>query len=615
MTWVAVAYAVAGLVAGLGAALGLVRPRWLLLFLIAVELSNLSGLLPSVAGVSVYLCLLALTSICLVLGVVTGRVEVRLSPALFLLGLAIAGHIPAVLSAADPVSAWSSVAELVKDWWLLVVVVLLGNSLTTAWTMARVLAVTLMPFAALTLVNQFLLGNTATFGGLVSVSDALGVGTTTARHSGPVVDPNFWGRLLVLSFPLALAAAAEAWQRRARREAVLWLGGVAVLAGGIYLTQSRGAMLAAAVAGAVFLFAAGSGYRRLLVFAPLLLVALLALPGIGSRLATLTELTSEGPSVVDYSLAERAAVQQVGAAIFADNPAFGVGPSNIPLVWEEYAGRADLTFQRRVAPHNLYLQLGAETGIVGLAAWLVFFLGVCTLAARIVWSRPAPVDVMPPPERLLAAGALASLCGWAVASIFLHLSHLGALLLVVAVVAVLDLQTVPQPLSARQPPDRRARTRRRLLALGLVVALGATAAALQRSLSEQRWVAQVSVRVFPASAGAPTPDAYRYDLLSRDLVLPTYAAIYSKLADDLVAERGPRQGVDVSVIGRSTDAVLVIEARGDSRDSVTTIAERVAERGGRYVNGNASLSFLAEASTAERDVYRTTPWATLWGGS
>src|SRR3712207_8487426 len=53
-----------------------------------------------------------------------------------------------------------------------------------------------------------------------------------------------------------------------------------------------------------------------------------------------------------------------------------------------FRSRAQVIVRRQVAPHNLYLQLGAEAGLLGLTGWLVFFLGVVVVAARTVLATP-----------------------------------------------------------------------------------------------------------------------------------------------------------------------------------------------------------------------------------
>ena len=591
-------------------------PRLALLLLVAVGASNADGVLGSWQGVSVYLLALALASASLILGVITGQIAVRLPTAVLLFGIFFASQVPALLVAQDQLIAFEALLELAKHAWFLLVVVLLATAVSGPWALARVMTGILTVLAGLSLVNQFLLGNGSDFGGFALVSTSTGVGAATARHAGPADDPNFWGRLLILAVPLAVALAVDAWQRKTKRAALGWSGCVLLLMGGLYLTQSRGSLLGLAVAAVLWLAIAGPKPRKALILAPLVVILLAALPGVGSRIATLTELTDSSSRASDYSLVERTAAQEVTLAIFDENPALGVGPANIPIVWDLYKGETDLEIRRQVAPHNLYLQLAAESGVLGVIGWLVFFLGALALAVRIVLASPIRARGVIPRDRLLAAAVLAGLVGWAVASIFLHLSFLRPMLLVVAMVAVMDLQL---PMAQRVTLISeganldRPRVARRVavgvLALCLLVA-GVVGYAVSRS---EDWVADVPVTLAPQPRESDTATGYEYDLLTRPIVVPTYAGVVEQLSEPLVADVVDGAGLDrdqveVSVEGVSNRATVLVEVRGPQEDLVTDLAEQIAEEGATYVNGNPSMAAFATVSVGTTATYPVTNW-------
>ena len=82
---------------------------------------------------------------------------------------------------------------------------------------------------------------------------------------------------------------------------------------------------------------------------------------------------------------DRLSLWRAALAVAADRPLLGVGPDNFRQVWAKYTGgtgRADA----RVHANNMYLELLAGAGVVGLAAllWLVATSGVALFAE---WRR------------------------------------------------------------------------------------------------------------------------------------------------------------------------------------------------------------------------------------
>jgi O-antigen ligase len=102
-------------------------------------------------------------------------------------------------------------------------------------------------------------------------------------------------------------------------------------------------------------------------------------------------------------------------AMFCDAPILGHGPHTFVLLYKLYLQRlslpAWLPVDTRVVPwaHNLYFEILAEQGIVGLAAF--GFLLVRGLGAAWRLQRAPPTE-----RRIFAAGALAGLCGFCLAA-------------------------------------------------------------------------------------------------------------------------------------------------------------------------------------------------------
>jgi O-antigen ligase len=593
-------WALAGLLAGAVATVVVLRPRVALLLLVLVEVSNASGVLGTVRGVSLYLVALGLASAALVLGVLTGRLRVRRSRVLLLAAVFVAAQAPSVLVATDRDLAWSVLLTLTKDLWFVVVVVLLASATANAWLLARAYAGVMAALGGLAVVNEFVLGNTVSFWGFAVVSQATGVGVATARHAGPFEDPNFWGRLLVPAVLVALALVAEAWQRSARRTAALWGGAALLLCGAVYLTQSRGALLGLGVASTLFLLLLGPRSRRLVLVLPAVLGLLLLVPGVGSRLATLAEVAGESEGPQDYSLVERTATQQIALAMFLDHPGLGVGLGNVAVRWDDYSDRADIEVQRVVAPHNLYLELAAEGGVIGLAGAVVFFVGVLVLTFRMTSAFTASPGKRAPPERLLALGVTSALIGWAITSLFLHLSHLRLLMVVVAVVAVLDAQRAwrtESPTAKTHGRALRPILTKSVATAGVVLGLGAVAFNVA---SRPVWVAQVPVTVLtrPVEGAGSFVDPYSREVTTLPNVVFTYAAAIEHTGIREAAAGGTyraRDGYTVDVDESSETASMVVEVHGGTRAGAIRLAEEVAEVGTAGVNSSPALNRLATA--------------------
>jgi O-antigen ligase len=106
--------------------------------------------------------------------------------------------------------------------------------------------------------------------------------------------------------------------------------------------------------------------------------------------------------------------------VIVDHPVLGVGPDMFNLYYEEYADIVGLLVkegQTREA-HNLYLGLGAELGIVGLAVFL--WIGYKTVA-MVLEARRRSIRRRPDLELLTTPFAL-SLLTYYVTGLFLHLS-------------------------------------------------------------------------------------------------------------------------------------------------------------------------------------------------
>jgi len=114
------------------------------------------------------------------------------------------------------------------------------------------------------------------------------------------------------------------------------------------------------------------GWKRLvaaLVIVALLvsLTALIAPPDIKAQLGSLSKLGS------DLSSMDRFLIWKTGWKMFLDRPLFGHGLNTFMSVFEKYK---PASYEWIVYAHNCFLQIAAETGIIGLLVFLWFCVSV-----------------------------------------------------------------------------------------------------------------------------------------------------------------------------------------------------------------------------------------------
>src|SRR5687768_488856 len=166
---------------------------------------------------------------------------------------------------------------------------------------------------------------------------------TRIQYVGIFNDPNDLGMLFVMCLPMALYLSRGGGLMGLRR--LFWWGAGAALVYGIYLTNSRGAMLALVCVAAVWVWRRRGPVTASLLGAGMIGV-LMMLP---SRLSELDAGESSAAGRVDawYS----------GLEMFLYNPLFGIGPGLFA------DNNANLT------AHNSFVLVMAEMGLVGYTIW------------------------------------------------------------------------------------------------------------------------------------------------------------------------------------------------------------------------------------------------------
>jgi len=230
---------------------------------------------------------------------------------------------------------------------------------------------------------------------------AAGGSVATNRAQAGFDQPNLLAFFLVLALPVGLVAGMRG--PPLRRLPLLVATGLAFA--GLLLTLSRGGIIGTAVALLVLLF--WTTFRR--VFVGLLVLLAIFAAVNANPLAKSTEV-----SVVQQRLATigggqetttnpRIRIWKQTPSIIGDHFVLGVGVGNFPVVAPRY-GLVDPEGLPYEHAHNLFLTFAAETGLIGLAAFVWFVVAIARTAISTLGRRAAS-------EFPLALGLAAALTG------------------------------------------------------------------------------------------------------------------------------------------------------------------------------------------------------------
>jgi O-antigen ligase len=212
--------------------------------------------------------------------------------------------------------------------------------------------------------------------------------------------------------PMALFLSARGGWLGLRR--LFWWGAGAALLYGIYLTSSRGALVALVVLAAIWTWRR-RGAVTASVLGAVLLGGMMMLP---SRLAELDASESSAAGRVDAWFS--------GLEMFMSNPLFGIGPG----LFADNNGN--------LTAHNSFVLVLAETGFIGYMIWLAFVGYGFMMTLAVLRHRPELADARAAAdwalERSLATTLLLAQVGFFAAAFFLSRSYVILLYLLAALV-------------------------------------------------------------------------------------------------------------------------------------------------------------------------------------
>lgn len=222
------------------------------------------------------------------------------------------------------------------------------------------------------------------------------------RAYGTLNQPNPYAGYLGYLAPVAASialAGSRMWRstKRNRHLAIglLAAGTTVALVAGIFMSWSRGAWLGLAASLLTVVALSGKRAAVITVLAVAVLIFATTMFGVGwlpdsleSRVVDLgsyvggpdpvsTEITDE-----NFSVLERLAHWAAGWRMFEDRPWLGVGIGNYAVNYDWYA--LPHWYDPLGHAHNIFINFLAETGILGLAAFLAFWLLVVWMPASYV---------------------------------------------------------------------------------------------------------------------------------------------------------------------------------------------------------------------------------------
>lgn len=242
---------------------------------------------------------------------------------------------------------------------------------------------------------------------------------THFRAFGTFGQPNPFGAFMGITLAMASGAAlgylfelrrAFRYRQGLRSVAPLHVLGfafyaamAALILAGLLASWSRGAWMGFVVsAGVMVFFVPRSLIRSVLLVAILVPLAVLAwsngwipesissrLVGFSEELVTVTDVRGVELTDSNYAVTERIAHWQSALEMARDHPWLGVGFDNYEAVYPAYAL---MEWQNPLGhAHNYYLNLLAETGIIGLGTYLLAWVVVYALTIR-QWRRSYGIE-------------------------------------------------------------------------------------------------------------------------------------------------------------------------------------------------------------------------------
>jgi putative inorganic carbon (hco3(-)) transporter len=321
---------------------------------------------------------------------------------------------------AHPGRAVTVGGNLLKD---LIIYWIIADTIRTARALKRAMQILVLTAACLSLLSlhQYFTGNFPNNYWGFAQSEVLHIlgDYDSYRLGGPLNSSVYFAVILVVTIPMGLALLRISLDPFQRTVTALALVPIVLAA---LLTYSRGGALVLALVVGLSLLRHRLRLQHLLVGGlALAFIAVATPPVVWERIETLGKPFSgrEVGGLVDASVEIRLGAQLTAVEMFLSNPLVGVGAGNYPPLYAEYSRYLGLrSVSSEFTPHNLYLEILAETGLLGLLAYAQAAL-VPLLALRRARRAPSD-DPRAHDRRELQAGLEIAFVGYLAASFLLH---------------------------------------------------------------------------------------------------------------------------------------------------------------------------------------------------
>ncbi len=212
---------------------------------------------------------------------------------------------------------------------------------------------------------------------------AFALATQDYRHGrlyfGSMFDPNDLAFFAISFTPLNLLFITRDNSKWVRMSCLGSFGAGLLL---IVTSASRGGLLALVAVAALLLFSKSRfmNLKAKIVFSVFCIAILLTMPINLERYKTLLEPQQ------DYNVSEetgRIAVWKIGIRAMLENPITGTGVATFAEAVGRDRTRRDIGVRTWQAPHNMAVQIGTETGLIGLALFLLMSLNVFRIFGKV----------------------------------------------------------------------------------------------------------------------------------------------------------------------------------------------------------------------------------------
>lgn len=278
-----------------------------------------------------------------------------------------------------------------------------------------------------------------------------GVSVVRARSAGPIGEKNRYAQNMLMLLPIGVCIALT--ERKHWLMYLAWIAtGLTVV--GWAVTFSRGSVvgLAGAIVAAVCL-----GYLRPRVLGVMGITAVLFLavmPAYRERITSLLQASqlissTQAGQEVDGSLRSRATIMMAAANVIAENPILGVGQGMFPSYAREYGKKSGYSvLEGNWEAHNLYLGIGADSGLLGLSCFLA---AISVVIVRLHRIRRQFLETNPT-IALTATALVFVLLIYLMSGMFLHYSYIRYFWLLLAIASA--TATIYGQTSASHPSNR-----------------------------------------------------------------------------------------------------------------------------------------------------------------